>query len=387
MFNLLGKQSCFSTVVNLAGESRRQRNRLKKDPPPLGTLNCSCDQRLDVILSENYLIWHPNQNDATAVYQGNPELPRLSEAQSKMPPKQSSDSISVYSLLEANIEELRRTRAKTPVFRIGQLEEAEAKPRINAAELARQYQAALPPRAFTPCPFASQPNIHRNGLRRIKCHESLRDTVKYHPEKDQSAPNMPDPPSKSYPEKASPPKLETSFVSAGINSSGKQRPPGSQLPRGSFESRSTRRHSSDSETLLGSDSEMHPDTPALNPFSNSDLDAIKPIRDNHHSTGPDPAMPDNDIGMELCIDLLATNLAAALHRQHPTGPGNSASRLQMLLLIEAYESLQQKMRQQQQLHATDGTNEHVGMVDDALDHWLQALSSVHESSSTQGCAT
>ena len=70
-------------------------------------------------------------------------------------------------------EEHRRTRAKTPVFRIGQLEEKicmEMRDVDPAQMLAKQYQEELPSRGITPCPSVHTPATHQNSLRRREWH-------------------------------------------------------------------------------------------------------------------------------------------------------------------------------------------------------------------------
>ena len=299
--------------------------------------------------------------------------------QASMKLQQSRTSTSLHMQYELKIEEVRRTRAKTPVHRIGQLENKSCgtdrlyRDIDTAILLAEQYQAVLPSREATPCPRFVAVNARRNGLRRIKCQDSLQDLIKVHPH---NAESMTLGSSDVSCGEASPEDSDSSSYSMAENHAGSPRP-SACFQRGSFDSRISRRHSSDSETLLGSDSEPSPNTPLLDYFSNSDLDTLKLIQDSGgQSEPPALAMAENDIGMQLTMDLLTNDLATALHQQNPLESGNRVSGLQILLMIEAYESLQQRIGEEQG-HVTEDGGEHVS---DVLDHWLQALRSIYERS-------
>ena len=59
--------------------------------------------------------------------------------------------------------------------------------------------------------------------------------------------------------------------------------------------------------------------------------------------------------------------------------GNRVSGLQILLMIEAYEALQQQLREEMlSSHVPDFSEEHVKTVESTLNHWLQALRSIYE---------
>jgi hypothetical protein len=391
---LFGRQPWFSMISYLADEELdpplRQRNRLRKEPPP-ERLN-SCDELLDKIHSQSYLSFPSNHSNATVLYPDSPKSQPRTKNPSTFKSTHSHDSLSLYSQHEMKPEELRRTRAKTPVFRIGQLENKTYtdtrcldRDIDTAVAFAQQYQATLPSRGFTPCSEFTAQISRRNGLRRVKCHDSLRDIAKNYPEKMQSLPSAtPHSAPDHYADRASL-NHETFHHSLRENSLSYSRSPGSRSPRGSFESHFTRRPSSDSETLLGSDSELSPSSPVLKSLSHADLETIKMIRDSQISIIPDPSMPDNDVSMQLCMDLLTNDLTTALGQQNPTEPRNTASGLKILLMIEAYESLQQKLRQEQWSQVPADSAEHVGIVEDILDHWLQALRSVYERSVSRGC--
>jgi hypothetical protein len=115
------------------------------------------------------------------------------------------------------------------------------------------------------------------------------------------------------------------------------------------------------------------------------MDTIKIIQDCQTSSiqedFPDPTVAGNTVGMQLCMDLLTNDLATALYRQHPAEGGNRVSGLQILLMIEAYETLQQRLREEVlSSEVRDISEEHVKDVDSSLDHWLQALRSIYERS-------
>jgi hypothetical protein len=383
---LFGKQPWFSVSSNLAdeGQPHRERNRLKK-PAPLEELQF-CDNILDIVRAQSYLTLHRNESNATVV------CPENSESQSRegnppsMKSKKSNDSISLYSHYEMRPEELRRTRAKTPVFRIGQLEEKtclETRKDIDMANVfAQQYQEALPSRAFTPLPQVTAQNTHQNGLRRIKCHDSLRNIVKSIPENDQVSEFAKlDCIANDSPTRGSLSDPDALQYSIADNCLTKLHSSKSRFPRGSFESQFNRRHSSDSETLIGSDSGMSPNSPALRSFSKSDLDTIKMTRDCQVSSTQEGFPDSNTVGMQLCMDLLTNDLATALYRQHPAESGNRVSGLQILLMIEAYEALQQQLREEMlSSHVTGFSEEHAKTVESTLNHWLQALRSIYEHS-------
>lgn len=395
--SLLGKQPWFSTTSNLADVGQqphhRERNRLKKEPPP--EIFFSCDEILDTIRSRSQLTLRSNHSNATVLYRNAPESQSSPTNEPSMKLQRSSDSISLYTQCELKPEELKRTRAKTPVFQIGQLESkacaytSRLSKDIDAAiVLAEQYQAVLPARGLTPCPQSTAPTTRRNGLRRVKCQDSLRDMVMAKPDKTQfRRSGSQDINFDEYAQDAGLEKIDHCHHSVAENYLNSARPPGAQFPRGSFDSHFTRRHSSDSETLLGSDSEPSPTSPALDSLSDTDPEAIKMIRDCKAASvhEADQTVPENEIGVQLCMDLLTNDLATALQRQHPLEPGNRVSGLQILLMIEAYESLQQKLRQTQHAHVMEHEEEHVSVVDDVLDHWLQALRSIYERSTPNNC--
>jgi len=229
---------------------------------------------------------------------------------------------------EMDAERLRRTSAKTPVFAVEQLERNQATQQVDKTQtLAEQYQALLPPRGFTPCMISSpKPAQKDKTLRKVKCQLSLRDMVK---------------------------------------------------------EQSNRGHSvaySDSETLIGSDSPTLPSSPTDAEFKRVEL----PVIDPYAQVSFQSAACGDDVGLKICIDLLTNELATALFRQHPTEGQDRASGLQILLMIEAYETIQKNVRQQLcDPQITQEMTDHVTSVDELLRYWLKVLYSVYDQSQEQ----
>jgi len=217
----------------------------------------------------------------------------------------------------------KRTGAKTPVSAVGQLERnSMIRPPDMAQTLANQYQALLPSRPISPCIFAI-PKLKPKKLRKIKCQLSLRDLIKEHSKRVHSV---------AY---------------------------------------------SDAETLVGSESP----TSLLSPRVR-DLEKVKvPMMTASHEqalSGSVPA-PDDDIGLKICVDLLTHELATALFRQHPAECEDRVSGLQILLMIEAYETVQQHVRQELcDPHVTEELKDHMTSVESILRYWLKVLYSVYD---------
>jgi hypothetical protein len=230
----------------------------------------------------------------------------------------SKSSMRTYSTDDMDPEILKRTRAKTPVFAIGQLEHASMF--IDKAQaLAEQYQSLLPPRTFTPYPL-NLPEMAPKRLqkiRKMKCHLDLRDSIKEDPNRGHSV---------AY---------------------------------------------SDAETLVGSESPSPPQSPTEDHFE----EAKSPLVDPHdRSLSDSMAIFEDDIGLKICVDLLTTELATAMFRQHPAERGDRASGLQILLMIEAYEAIQKNVRQQLcDPQVTQEMSDHVKSVDKILRCWLKVL--------------
>ena len=359
----------------------RERNRLKKEPPP--EVFYSYEEFFDTICAQTLSTPRPNCSNAGVVLIDQLEhephqtrLPSPNQPSMKLQHKSSTGGILETELKH---EDFKRMRAKTPVYRVGQLEnkvdDLDTTNNVIDATiaLAQQYQAILPAREATPCPKLLASNNRRNNLRRVKCQDSLRSLVNI--PSDVDVPPTPGLPDVIFENDPSLNGLDISSCFSAKHFADSPRPLATRSPRRSFDSNFSSRHSSDSETLLDSDSAPSPNSSISHYFSKSDLYADKMIRDSGvHEICPDQTTLKNEIGMELAMDLLTNDLATALRRQHPLEPGNRASGLQILLMIEAYESLQQKV-EQERAHETEHGGEHVS---DVLDHWLQALRSIYE---------
>lgn len=219
------------------------------------------------------------------------------------------------------MEELifRRTRAKTPVFRVGQLE---SKQPYDAKVLAERYQAILPARLMSPfveVPEGEIPEIlHTRTIRKIKRQDSLRSLMKKH-SRDGSI--------------------------------------------------------SDTETLVGSTptSPLSPSYPEFKKYDSfdehvtvEDLD----LKDTHSSF-------DNDMALKICMDLLTNELSTAIVGE-PTAHRQSSG-LQILLMIESYERVQQHLRQEKYKSQAGGKSD-VQDVERILEYWLKVLYSVYDRS-------
>jgi hypothetical protein len=225
----------------------------------------------------------------------------------------SIESISNYPEDEMDNGYVRR--AKTPCFWIGALDCKSTYDQFDPTNaLADQYQDILPPRNFTPYPELSHQRP-RKALRKVKGQQSLRDLVTCH---------------------------RLSIVS-------------------------TTSSASDSEdTLVGTPSFQ------ISPRSENFPDLDKPRQFQGVEARELPtSSQENDIGFRICLDLLTNELATALFKKHPADGLEKASRLQILLMIEAYEAVQERIRQDSH------PNSHMSTM---LDNWLAALYSLYDES-------
>ncbi|KAG4439028.1 hypothetical protein IFR05_005492 [Cadophora sp. M221] len=320
----------------------------------------------------------------------------------------SDDSISIYSThssstipaatttttnksmeLESEIQHRRRS-CKTPVFFVGQLERKSVTScclTLDKAQiLADEYQAVLPLRlktSFVNYYIAEEKEGHGHSdsspsssssssilssylpktpkrLRKIKCQLSLRDLVRQH---EQWAPSLS-------------PSTPGSDAETLIGS-----PPCSPLD-GEFEKGSPRRALPLSGTFPRPRHESYTPRQSQRHKQDSDNDS-----DSEHSlpTTPNPD-PETDIGLKICTELLTHELATALLRHHPTStstststPTDRASGLQILLMIEAYETVQSHVRRMlYDAHVTGKRFSHVRDAERILEHWLQALYAVYD---------
>lgn len=328
-YMLGGAQGPTSTPIH-----NHQRKRLRKAPPKAKSTQTlySCKDILDIVRAQSCLVLFKadeNSTEPTDVKsdKDTETKPHINIFPGRVQEDSTQDFISNYPVDEMDTEHPRRTRAKTPVFVVGQLERNSGiKPSDRAKTLAEQYQALLPPRTFTPYPF-DLPRLtpkKLQKLRKIKCQLSLRDIVKEH---------------------------------------------------------SNRTHSvaySDAETLVGSESPASQHSPTRGEFEKVKLPIIHP----HEQAGADPmAVFDDDIGLKICVDLLTNELASQLFRQHPAEREDRASGLQILLMIEAYETVQQHVRQKLcDPHVSQEMKDHVRSVDRILKYWLKVLYSVYDQS-------
>lgn len=219
----------------------------------------------------------------------------------------------------------RRTRPKTPCFWIGQLDrkfESDTESFDPTAILADEYQDELPPRNFTPFPDSGR--LRTRKLRRSKGQASLRELVTCH---------------------------RFSMISMDSDSS-------------------TSSSNSDSETLVGTPS-THQPSPTSDRFSfcKPEVSEVSEVSEVENITPPKSPTKDENIGFQICLDLLTNELATALYKQHPAEGLEKASGLQILLMIEAYEAVQQQIRQ----------DPHVSVhAAHMMDNWLMALYKLYD---------
>ena len=139
---------------------KHQRKRLRKAPPKAKSTAdlYSCEEKLDKVRAQsNLVLFKSDLNSAItelldSVYETPKARPEIGFLFENPQANASKSSMRNYSTVEMDPEILKRTRAKTPVFAIGQLETASMF--IDKAQaLAEQYQSLLPPRTFTPYPL------------------------------------------------------------------------------------------------------------------------------------------------------------------------------------------------------------------------------------------
>ncbi|KAH6720853.1 hypothetical protein BKA61DRAFT_595676 [Leptodontidium sp. MPI-SDFR-AT-0119] len=325
----------------------------------------------------------------------------------------SDDSISIYSthsfsipaaaattttnkIMESESEvQHRRRSCKTPVFFVGQLERksvASCCLTLDKAQiLADEYQAVLPLRlktSFVNC-YLEEEDEHDHSksspssssssssilssylpktpkrLRKIKCQLSLRDLVKQH---ELCAPSL---------SPLTPGSDAETLIGSPLYS-----PLDGDFEKGSPQH--TRRVLPLSSTFARPGHESYSPRPRQSQRHNQDSDSDNDS-DSEHSLPTSPNRnPETDIGLKICTELLTHELATALLRRHPSStststPTDRASGLQILLMIEAYETVQSQVRRM--LYDTHVTGKRFGHVRDAeriLEHWLQALYAVYD---------
>ncbi|CAG8981764.1 hypothetical protein HYALB_00004706 [Hymenoscyphus albidus] len=211
-------------------------------------------------------------------------------------------------------------RAKTPIRFVGQLETKKPTRIDPSRRFAQEYLDLLPPRPFTPCVEEEVVKPRPRSIRKIKCQQSLRDMVK--------------------------------------------------------EQQSLSQSPSDCNTLVGSeapevDKLQLVDKPPRSTPTLGEKEPIKIINELH-----------DEIGLGICMSLLTNELATALFKQHPSENQDQASGLQILLMIEAYETLRQHVRKEVQDAdiAGEEVDSHVRNIEGILDRWLESLYSIYGSS-------
>jgi hypothetical protein len=223
-------------------------------------------------------------------------------------------------------------RAKTPVWRIGQLEEKidETHELFGAEHWAEQYRALLASRAsaHTPYPEITFSEPHRKTIRKIGRQRSLRRIAKTCPRQS------------SY---------------------------------------------SDSETLVGSESPSSPTYCGKYP-GGFEAPNNRETRNSHETmtTHPDDGTgdgadhsTDDNIGLQICFSLLMNELNTALLKQHPQDE-DQAFKLQIWLMIEAYETIQSQLRRAMLDPRWFELNEdHIRSAEAVLNQWLEALYSIY----------
>ena len=98
---------------------------------------------------------------------------------------------------------------------------------------------------------------------------------------------------------------------------------------------------------------------------------FEPVQDNRLS---DLTCSEQNIGLQLCLDLLTRELVGAFFHQHPQEHQDRASKLQIQLMIEVYEDILQKMkRDPETLHVTGLPRADLMATEKILHHWLEVL--------------
>ncbi|TGO58681.1 hypothetical protein BCON_0052g00250 [Botryotinia convoluta] len=232
----------------------------------------------------------------------------------------SNYSISIYSSDErsttSKMETLRK-RAKTPVFFIGQLEK-KAMEHNSSEWLTNQYQKTLPRRRISSSWNLDLPVIPvKRTLRKIKSQESLRDLCR----RNATSPS----------------------------------------------------EASDCETLVGSDGRGSPHSSIFKGDEKNNNFGVENVASPTCEPLDKTSLSDQDISLQICLNLLTSKLSTSLQQDHHTmEQENKASSLEILLMIEAYESIRKGLQAgSRDLHVTSA-------AETALDQWIQALYTIYE---------
>ncbi|KAK3323820.1 hypothetical protein B0T19DRAFT_443288 [Cercophora scortea] len=112
--------------------------------------------------------------------------------------------------------------------------------------------------------------------------------------------------------------------------------------------------------------------------------------DGHHKTTPDESFSgmksdrrtrtSDYIGLQICSELLTDELTNAFFRRHPNERRGRPSKLQVLLLIEAYEAMLDSCRKDMLKPRSPGTERrrHVRDAVRLLDQWLDSLYCIYD---------
>jgi hypothetical protein len=294
---------------------------------------------------------------------------------------------------------LKRTRAKTPCFWVGQLDHPkqpyddeyrkidEDDGRYDSAiALACEYQAVLPPRCFTPASISDAQPLSRT-IRKVKGRQSLRDIVEREDEESESVYSSGSGSNYGYGDSHSYTNYShynhVHHTSINIHNHYSHNHNYNQIS-----------YPSDSDTLVGSDSPSSPLTPSSSSFSSRRtsksspppmITILPPIPPPHDPSSIKAASPTQiqtqthtSPAFELCLDLLTAQLAQGLFKKHPAEPLDRASGLQIRLMIEAYESVLDQLRESAGDDDDGLGNKSTGDMQHTLDHWIAALYSVYE---------
>ncbi|POS86667.1 hypothetical protein EPUL_001101 [Erysiphe pulchra] len=299
-------------------KKRRERKRLNKI--------CSKDM-LDVVRKSSLGLCLQSQEALDLVTANFPPPPPPEPQFLNHFSSSNSNCSSLYSIDRMQNPNVKR-RPKTPIRRVGQRDNIASPCHGIARRLAADYQSVLPSRD------TSQEDLDQNQqfydcypqplrkLRKVKSQTSLRDLSKDQEEL--------------------------------------------QVKRSRTDS------DCDVETLVGSetpspDSKIHDEFWRVPSTRKPSYPSIKPDRND-----------DSDIGLQICVDLLTNELASILFRHHPVEDNDRASELQILLMIEAYETIQKQIHEKaMEPHVTV---RHVRYLEQLLDNWLDVLYDLYERS-------
>ena len=268
----------------------------------------------------------------------------------------SASSLSIYPLEEMALDILKRTRAKTPCFWVGQLDQP--KPcddsRFDSAiALACEYQSVLPPRTYTPSIIETTRPLERT-IRKVKGRQSLRDIV----ERDESRDSV--------------------YSTASCNSNYDYSYSYNSYNHNHYHNHN-HNYTSDCDTLVGSESPPSPLTPTSASFPRAKY-TLSPLSINTKSSPYRQLSPSSEsgehtsnTGFQLSLDLLTEQLATGLFKKHPAEPLDRASGLQIRLMIEAYESVLLQLRGDDHI-----ISKHLAAFEHTLNHWVRALYAVYD---------